>query len=222
MAQEKYPGIQQQDPMGPVRMNTNYMNYIEHSQGYEDDKYGDYLSTDNGTYSSSTIIAKDAFSENIAVQRPMLRENAQPMPTGFDPRQSSLLSQSVGERTRRPQEQNYKPQSSSVQQYPQQQPQGTKTQQGFEVLNRGSLSKRPENLEVFPIGKNYYSCPLCQSTAIRTCACQYRDAECFSGHKWFVNGQGMIQIGISPGHGARMIQTTQQTPPSSTNNPQYA
>jgi len=215
MAQDKYPGMQQQAPSDHVRMNTNYMNYIDQTQGYEDDKYGNYLSTDNGTYTSSTIIAKDAFSENLSVQRSMLGENAQPIPTGFDSRQGSILSQSVGERTRRPQE-HFKTQSPPVQQQPQFQ--HTKTQPGFEVLNRDSLSKRKENPEVFPIGKNYYSCPLCQSIAIRTCACQYRDAECFSGHKWFVNGQGMIQIGISPGHGARMIQTTKQTLPSSTNN----
>ena len=47
------------------------------------------------------------------------------------------------------------------------------------------------------ISPSYYSCPVCGDTAIRTCNCEFRDAQCISGHTWH-----LVQGAKKPGSSA--------------------
>ena len=47
---------------------------------------------------------------------------------------------------------------------------------------------------------NYYECPVCKNLAVSTCSCQFKDASCPNGHKWFRSINGIKQIGTSPNH----------------------
>jgi hypothetical protein len=47
---------------------------------------------------------------------------------------------------------------------------------------------------------NFYICPVCYETSIKTCNCQYKDSQCNNGHKWYKTINGIKKVGTSINH----------------------
>jgi hypothetical protein len=219
MSAENYHATQHQPYPSQIPANSvagsgsrNYMHYMDPSRGYENGKYDQYTTANYEVYNSGEAVKSEPISANSFNNQQLRVTNSVPkvINSASNKYQNPGVSQAVNSNGA---EQPYYPQQPTLQKPLFQNP---KPSTGFEVLNRDSLSIRdkspPTHYPVFPIGDNYYLCPLCAQTAIRTCGCEYRDAECSLGHKWFLNSQQMRQIGISPGHAPRMETKFQASP----------
>jgi len=206
MSAENYPATQHQLYPSQIPTNSvagagsrNYMHYMDPSHGYKEGKYDQYTTANYEVYNSGEAVKSNPNSANSFNNQQLRLTNSVPKVINS----GSNKYQNPGV------EQPYYPQQPALQKPLFQNP---KPSTGFEVLNRESLSIQDKSPPVFPIGNNYYLCPLCSQTAIRTCGCEYRDAECSLGHKWFSDSQQMRQIGISPGHASRTENKFQAGP----------
>lgn len=62
-------------------------------------------------------------------------------------------------------------------------------------FNNDQVKTKVQNI-VFPTnGNNIYNCPLCNDIARSRCLCKLQSCSCINGHNWFINDNGMRQLG---------------------------